>query len=379
MIPSNMTMRLDKGATLLGSSLPEDYPLVEPLPGYGTTRDCCCNDWLRYNCTVPLNNRHRALLTTMKGAENIAVEGAGTIDGNGWPWWMRFETFGLDAGRPHLFEPMFAKNIRVEGIGGQLWVKDGAFWMLHLYACNGVTIRNVKITADTAHGHNTDGIDPDSSGDVLVEGCFVKVGDDAVAIKSGIDFAGRHFGVPSENMMFRNNHFANRHIAIGSEESGGVRNVTFLNNILGEDGVSSSAGIHIKAERGRGGYIRDVTFNGLEILGEVSTPLEVSMHYTDDRNKTNATATPTFSDITIQNVVINGAVDKEGWAGNFVGLPEAKMTGLRLGNVTVRLAHRKQSAKAPWTCVDVAGGAVDVVPPIQESCFATSSDQALTV
>jgi hypothetical protein len=76
------------------------------------------------------------------------------------------------------------------------------------------------------------------------------VGDDAVAIKSGIDYAGRQFGRPSENMLFRNNVFASKHVSIGSEESGGVRNITITDCVLGEkandddsadDGSSSSS------------------------------------------------------------------------------------------------------------------------------------------
>ena len=60
---------------------------------------------------------------------------------------------------------------------------------------------------------------------VLVEDCFVDVGDDTVAIKSGMDWAGRHFAHPAENILFRNCHFVQNAMAIGSEQSGGVANV----------------------------------------------------------------------------------------------------------------------------------------------------------
>ena len=104
--------------TMLGSTDPADYPLVGPLDGYGLPRDCCCNDWMKYNCSglgigvAPrYTMRHRALITTAKGAIDVAVVGASAatsiIDGNGWPWWYRFESLGLTAGRPHLVEPMF--------------------------------------------------------------------------------------------------------------------------------------------------------------------------------------------------------------------------------------------------------------------------------
>jgi hypothetical protein len=175
-VPSNITLRLAAGASLLGSVDPHEYPLVPPLPSYGAPRgtmycappappsphlltrtpslshthtshthahmqharahthasslshyphalalaltlacthtllaDCCCNDWLKHNCSnVPghpptYTQRHRALLTTAAGAVNVAIIGAGAdhsvIDGQGWPWWIKFESGGLYAGR----------------------------------------------------------------------------------------------------------------------------------------------------------------------------------------------------------------------------------------------------------------------------------------
>jgi polygalacturonase len=69
---------------------------------------------------------------------------------------------------------------------------------------------------------NTDGIDPDSSKNVLIENCVIEVGDDAIAIKSGMDYAGRLFNRSSENIWIRNSWFKSRHVSIGSEESGCV-------------------------------------------------------------------------------------------------------------------------------------------------------------
>lgn len=381
-IPSNVTIHLKKDATLLGSMSGSDYPLVAPLPSYGTPRDCCCGDEKNYNCSVPPDVRHRALLTTAEGAQNVAIEGAGTIDGNGWPWWMRFEMYGLDAGRPHLFEPMFAKNIRLEGIGGQLWFKDSAFWTVHPYACDGVTIRNIKITADELRGHNTDGIDPDSTRNVLVENCYVRVGDDAVAIKSGLDFAGREFGVPSENMLFRNNHFVNQFVSIGSEESGGVRNITFLDNVLGESSLASGvgtgtnrAGIYLKSERGRGGYIRDIHYKGLQVFGGREGPVFFSMFYSDARNQTNASATPQFSNIVLEDMVAHSVSGEANWAGQLVGLPEAPILGLHLRNVSIRSVSGGTVDEA-WKCSNLDSvTAVDVDPPLPGSCFPSAPSE----
>ena len=65
---------------------------------------------------------------------------------------------------------MFVSRFRIEG----LWLKDSPFWTLHPYACKDVVVRGLRITADPVHGHNTDGIDPDSCDGVLVEDCYVR-------------------------------------------------------------------------------------------------------------------------------------------------------------------------------------------------------------
>jgi len=95
----------------------------------------------------------------------------------------------------------------------------------------------VKIIAPRDEGiPNDDGIDPDSCDRVLVERCWVSVGDDAVAIKSGLNFAGREFAKPSANQVFRDCSFVSETFAIGSEMSGGVFNITVNNRTFGGDG-----------------------------------------------------------------------------------------------------------------------------------------------
>ena len=78
------------------------------------------------------------------------------------------------------------------------------------------------------------------------------LGDDAIAVKSGIDYLGRTFGRTTENVLFRNLTIGTSHgLSIGSEMSGGVKNVTFLNITMN----GSKAGPRIKSSRGRGGTI----------------------------------------------------------------------------------------------------------------------------
>ena len=201
---------------------------------------------------------------------------------------------------------MFCNQFVIEDVQ----LQNSAFWTLHPYACDGVHIRNLNITARGHRAPNSDGIDPDSSRNVLVEDCFVDVGDDTVAIKSGMDFAGRQFAHPCENILFRNCHFVQNAMSIGSEESGGVRNVTFENITMGPRHAPYTEGplIHLKAQRGRGGYIRDIYFKNITMLGETNQAILVSMHYSNSIGPTNATATPAFSNIFFDGVKIESAV-----------------------------------------------------------------------
>ena len=73
-------------------------------------------------------------------------------------------------------------------------------WELNPVLCRNVTVRNVKIAS---FGPNNDGCDPESSTDVLVEGCVFETGDDCIAIKSGRNRDGRRVGVACENIVIR--------------------------------------------------------------------------------------------------------------------------------------------------------------------------------
>jgi len=73
-LPSRTTLHLGAGATILGSMEPADYPLVPALPSYGVSRDCCCNDWLKYNCSGGNGaQRHMSLISSSK-ADHVAIE-----------------------------------------------------------------------------------------------------------------------------------------------------------------------------------------------------------------------------------------------------------------------------------------------------------------
>ncbi|MFF2413678.1 glycoside hydrolase family 28 protein [Bacillus safensis] len=265
-LKSNVELHLHEKAYVTFSQDPKDYlPLV--LTRYEGIE--------LYNYS-PLIYAHHA--------ENIAITGAGTLDGRGdehhwWPW--KYGTNGQpsqDRDRQLLFE-MAEKRIPVEervfGEGHYLrssfiqpyqcqqvliegvTVKDSPMWQIHPVLSSHVIVRGVKIIG---HGPNTDGVNPESCRNVLIEDCYFDNGDDCIAIKSGRNEDGRRIGVPSENIVIRRNEMRDGHggVTIGSEISGGVKYVYAENNVM--DSPNLDRALRIKTNSVRGGTIEHIYF-----------------------------------------------------------------------------------------------------------------------
>ncbi|MGD6975636.1 glycoside hydrolase family 28 protein [Bacillus altitudinis] len=217
-------------------------------------------------------------------AENIAITGAGTLDGRGdehhwWPW--KYGTNGQpsqDRDRQLLFEmaekripveervfgeghylrssfiqPYNCQNILIEGVT----VKDSPMWQIHPVLSENVIVRAVNIIG---HGPNTDGVNPESCRHVLIEDCYFDNGDDCIAIKSGRNEDGRRIGIPSENIVIRRNTMRDGHggVTIGSEISGGVKYVYAEDNVM--DSPNLDRALRIKTNSVRGGTIEHIYF-----------------------------------------------------------------------------------------------------------------------
>jgi polygalacturonase len=194
---------------LLGSTDPSDYPVVPALPGYGICRDSAAT-------TTPSHHffRHQALLSGWNLTDaTVTGSGMGSIDGQALikdttlksSWVDRFENGNacqkdkksplcknqLDYGRPRIWEPMFSQRLQLR----EITVTNQAFWAVHPYGSDDIYIGAVNVTAPRDEGiPNDDGIDPDSCSNVLVEKCFVSVGDNSVAIKSGMNWYVQRLG-----------------------------------------------------------------------------------------------------------------------------------------------------------------------------------------
>jgi polygalacturonase len=173
-----------------------------------------------------------------------------------------------------MFRPLFCKNLLLEDVT----FCNSPFWTVNPVGCENVIIRNIKVKAKASAEHpdspNTDGINPESCKNVLIENCQIDTGDDSFAIKSGMDEEGRKRGMPSENIVIRN--CFGRRVAVGSEMSGGVRNVYIHDCVFSDD---EHYQLHIKTRRGRGGIVENVWMENLTLKTPSVQIIRVDMEY----------------------------------------------------------------------------------------------------
>jgi polygalacturonase len=306
-LKSNMTLHLAKDATLLGSPDMTDYskvvfarhPTVQPLVG-------------------------------SVNAENITINGEGTIDGNGHIWWdyvrgvRNSGVLGTDHPRPMGVVFDHSKHIRMEGVT----VQNSGFWQIVPYYADDLVFRNLRVLAPLSP--NTDAIDPFSSSNIVIDHVFASTGDDNVAIKSGeINSPGPDD--PSKNITITDCTFERGHgISIGSEIAGGVQNV----HVERVTFKGTDNGIRIKSARDRGNDVSNISYKDIT-MENVKIAIYITEFYASRDPEGEVPAepvtrlTPKFHDITMENVTAIGS----GVAASIVGLPESPVLGLTLKNV----------------------------------------------
>jgi len=236
--------------------------------------------------------------------ENIAITGEGLLDGqasskNWWAWkgskttnnrnqnlarkkLLRMAEEGVpvekrvfgEGGylRPNFIQPYRCKNVLIEGVR----IVNSPMWEIHPVLCENVIVRGVNIRS---HGPNNDGCDPESCTDVLIEDCIFDTGDDCIALKSGRNADGRRINKPIENVVIRNCQMKDGHggVVIGSEISGGARNIFVENCIM--DSPNLNRALRIKTNSVRGGLIENIFMRDVKI-GEVSEAIvKINFYY----------------------------------------------------------------------------------------------------
>ncbi len=320
-LKSDITLQLDKGATLLGSPDHSEYPPVTMfhLPDLQP-------------------------LVSAANATNVAITGEGTIDGNGESWWQEARAV-RDHGvlgnhpRPKLIIFDHCKHVRVEGVT----VQNSPMWQIVPYYSDDVIIRNVKILAPQ-RSPNTDAIDPFSSSNVVIDHVYSDTGDDNVAIKSGpINSPGPDD--PSRNIVVQDCTFMHGHgMSIGSELSGGAQNI--VAERISFEGTDN--GIRVKSYRDRGHDVGNLVFKDIT-MKDVKYGIIISEYYPKVMPPDNDAAqpvtrlTPHFHDIVLENIT-----------GNRRSRRRERLWGCRnppvLGVVLKNVETRSQDGIVDWLC-----------------------------
>ncbi len=308
-LKSNITLQLDKGATLLGSPDHGDYPQH-----------------------TEFNLSDLQPLVSATHADNVAITGEGAIDGNGASWWAEARSI-KDHGvlgshpRPKLIILDHCNHVRIEGIT----IQNSPMWQLVPYYSDDVTIRNVRILAPQ-HSPNTDAIDPFSSSHVVIDHVYSDVGDDNVAIKSGpINSPGPDS--PSHDITITDCTFMHGHgLSVGSELSGGAYNITAER--IQFNGTDN--GIRVKANRDRGHDVSHLVFRNLQ-MKDVKNAIIISEYYpkvlppVGEAPQPVGRLTPHFHDIVLENITATGSRN----AGVIAGLPESPVRDVVMRNVQI--------------------------------------------
>lgn len=272
---SNVNLHLEENAILRFTDNPSDY-----LPAVMTS-------WEGMECY-----NYSPLLYAMD-CENIAITGKGTLAPimDTWKIWFKRPKPHMDALkelytmastdvpveqrqmakgenhlRPHLIHFNRCKNVLLD----KFKIRQSPFWTIHLYMCDGGIVRNLDVKA---HGHNNDGIDLEMSRNFLIENCVFDQGDDAVVIKAGRNQDAWRLNTPCENIVIRHCDILKGHtlLGIGSEMSGGVRNV-YMHNCTAPDSVFRL--FFAKTNHRRGGFIENIWMKNVK-AGKMQRVLEV--------------------------------------------------------------------------------------------------------
>ncbi|WP_345163084.1 glycoside hydrolase family 28 protein [Nibribacter koreensis] len=394
---SNINLHAEAGSMIIFSKDFDDYPVVETsFEGLNT-----------YRTQSPISGRD---LT------NIAITGSGTFDGNGDAWrpvkkskmttaqWQKLTKTGVlnakgdmwypsanalkgdtqgsnfnvpdlktraefeaikDYLRPVLLSFINCKTVLLDGPTFQ----NSPAWNLHPLMCQDVIIRNLNVR-NPWYSQNGDGLDLESCKNALVYNNTFDVGDDAICFKSGKDKDGRDRGVPTENVVVKNNVVYHGHggFVVGSEMSSGVRNIHVSNcTFMGTD-----IGLRFKSTRGRGGVVENIWISNIDMINIPTQAISFNLFYggnspvleEDQRASDEARVeklvpvteeTPSFKNIWMRNITVSGAAE----AVALQGLPE-----MNLQNVNIENAYLK--ATRGISAVDATGITLKNVKVITE-------------
>jgi polygalacturonase len=331
-LKSNVTLYLEAGATILGSTSVADYTQHEGPPVRGDA-----------------NRKH---LIFARDAVNVGLAGPGRIDGQGPSFWKfigrktppehswrdvaTYDYEPLDRPSP-LLEFVNCKHLRIEDVR----IENASGWTLRPINCENVVIRGIAIK-NPVHGPNTDGIDPTGCRNVFIADCVIDTGDDAICLKSENPY-GRTVE-PSRNITITNCVLTCccNGLKFGTATRGVFENVTFSNSVIYNDAAAEYrarviAGIAI--EMVDGGRLEGVVISNIR-MQNVRTPIFVRR---GNRGSGQAVPTPgVLRGVMIDNVHATGAIV----TSSITGIPGFDVEDVTVSNIRI---ESEENGPAEWT------------------------------
>jgi hypothetical protein len=234
-----------------------------------------------------------AALINIYEQKNVRITGKGIIDGNGKYWWDKF--WGDPPRSGGMWEEYKEMDVRwavdydckrvrpvvvykcEDVLLKDFTVQRAGFWTVSLTYSSRVYVDGLTIRNNIGgFGPSSDGINTDSSRDVLVENCDIDCNDDNLCIKSGRDADGLRVNRPAENIVYRNCITRAGHglFTIGSETSGGMRNI----EVYGLEAIGTNTGIRFKSAQVRGGLIENIWFHDIRMI-DVNSPFHFELNW----------------------------------------------------------------------------------------------------
>lgn len=275
-LKSNVTLHLEAGATLLGSTSLADYKPYKLRPDLETQLLGASNQ--------DVGNLH---LIYAQKANNVGITGKGRIDGNGRAFW---DDNFLPRPRPaQMIEFESCEDVAVKDVT----LQNSPFWALHVLSSNRVRIDGVTIL-NHRRGPNTDGIDINSSSNVQITNAFIDTGDDAICFKS-------HFpNEPVQNVTVANCILISDDSAIkfGTRSHGDMKFITIANCII----RNSTYGVAFFMKDG--GHYNNIRISDVVLENILESPRAVYPIFMDIEKRTPASALGKISHISLRDLTI---------------------------------------------------------------------------
>ncbi len=310
-LKSHVTLWIQEGAVLLGSTDVNDYP--ENIPQIRSYTDQYVKQSLIYG----------------ENLEQIGIKGNGIIDGQGAAFKVTTKVKpDRYHNRPYVLRLINCRDVSITDVT----MRNSAMWMQHYLACEFLTVRGIKVFNHC--NQNNDMMDIDGCKNVVISDCIGDTDDDALTLKSTS-------GYVTENVTVTNCILSSHCNALkcGTESNGGFKNIVVSNILVKPSGDPEAIFGYTKGISGisleivDGGHLDGVTISNVRIDGP-RTPVFLRLGDRGRIYKPGMEKPPagSFQNVKISHVLASGA-DSLGCA--ITGIPGCRLRNIELSDITI--------------------------------------------